>query len=232
MGSQLLLLLAILPGAFLMHKVYSMDKIEKEPINLIVKLLVGGALSTFAALILELLGTGILNMVLPPYSLVYMILENFIVVALSEEGVKYLVLKLLTWKNPAFDYSFDGIVYAVSVSLGFAILENIEYAFSYGMTTTLVRALTAVPGHAIFGIFMGCYYGIAKVYEKWGFENYRKKFAVRSLAVPVILHGFYDFMASGGNILSILVFLGFIIALDVIAYKRIVKCSKNDMLIV
>ena len=86
----------------------------------------------------------------------------FGVVAFSEEGAKYFLLKRRTWNSAAFNCQFDGVVYAVFVSLGFALWENISYVLMYGLSTALVRAVTAVPGHACFGVFMGVWYGLAK----------------------------------------------------------------------
>jgi hypothetical protein len=48
-----------------------------------------------------------------------------------------------------FSQKFDGIVYAVFVSMGFAAIENIMYVFDYGYQTGLVRAFTAVPGISV-----------------------------------------------------------------------------------
>ncbi len=123
----ILTFLAVIPAIVLMRYVYKQDKIEKEPTGLLIKLAILGVISTVCAMFTEAIGSVILNVLFysddPGY--LYNILMYFIVVALSEEGVKYMVLKRATWKNPNFDYVFDGIVYAVFVSLGFALWEAI-----------------------------------------------------------------------------------------------------------
>ena len=48
--------LAIVPAVFLLIKVYRADKLDKEPKGLLVSLVFLGILSTFAALITELIG--------------------------------------------------------------------------------------------------------------------------------------------------------------------------------
>ena len=63
----------------------------------------------------------------------------FVVVAISEEGFKYVLLKKRTWKSREFNCEFDGVVYAVFVSLGFALWENIFYVLSYGFATAVAR---------------------------------------------------------------------------------------------
>ena len=86
----------------------------------------------------------------------------FIVAALTEEGMKFLAFYFFFWKNRNFNERFDGIVYAVYISLGFAGIENILYVFTGGYSVGVIRALTAVPAHALFGIVMGYYFGMAK----------------------------------------------------------------------
>ena len=225
---KLLIVLAVLPGILLMRYIYKLDVIEKEPKGLIVKLFIGGALSTITALILELAGGMILDVIFKSDTLLYLILENFIVVACAEEAGKYAVLKQLTWTNREFNYLFDGVVYAVAVGLGFAILENVEYAFSYGLATTIVRALTAVPAHTIFAIFMGHFYGCAKRAELQGRANHSKVDRKWALIIPILLHGFYDFAASGELDLSFVIFLVFIVLLDVIAFRSVRRYARED----
>jgi RsiW-degrading membrane proteinase PrsW (M82 family) len=48
------------------------------------------------------------------------------------------------------------------VSMGFACTENILYVLEGGYEVAIMRAFTAVPAHATFGILMGYYMGKAK----------------------------------------------------------------------
>lgn len=226
--TKILLLAAILPGLFLGYKVYQMDKIEKEPFGLIVRLFICGIVSTIPAIILETVGMSFLD-ILAPDSIIYMLLLNFVVIACSEEGCKYFFLKRGTWNNVAFNYRFDGIVYAVAVGLGFAIFENIQYVMSYGIVVAIMRAITAVPGHTIFAIFMGHYYGEARLQERMGNSDTSRAFMKKCFLVPVLLHGFYDLTASSNNGIMTLVFWVFMIALDIIAIKRIKRDSAEDI---
>ena len=150
----------------------------------------------------------------------------FIFVALSEEGFKYLLLRYRTWKEPNFNCTFDGVVYAVFVSLGFAIIENIKYVFAYGLATALVRAVTAVPGHACFGVFMGVFYGLAKrhQFDPDGGAACRK-YGIAALVVPVLLHGLYDFTATSSQVY---IFFAVIIAIMFAAVKAVNAASRND----
>ena len=144
------ILAAVVPAVLLIIYIYTKDKVEKEPPGLLISLVVLGIVSTFCAMATETVGQLILRPFAYYPTIGYLIVLNFIVVGLSEEGFKFLMLKLRTWKHPAFNYRFDAVVYSVCVSLGFALFENIMYVMQYGMATAAIRAITAVPGHACF----------------------------------------------------------------------------------
>lgn len=226
---NLLLFLAVAPGLFLMYKIYQLDKIEKEPMGLLIKLvLLGAFLATMLAYFIETAGLYIAYSTfgfLPDILLA--VIVNFVVVACSEEGMKYQILKRCTWENPAFDYRFDAIVYSVAVSVGFAIAENVKYVTSYGLATALVRAVTAIPGHTIFAIFMGMYYGQAKLMYNHEHFSSSSKLCRKAFLVPVFIHGLYDFLATMGGAAS-LGFIVFIIPLEFYAIKKVKREARED----
>lgn len=114
-------------------------------------------------------------------------LVAFLGAAVPEEFFKFLVLFLYAARHREFDEPMDGIVYGVAASLGFATLENILYVVQGGMGVAIVRAFTAVPGHALFGAVMGLHVGRAR---------FAGKSAPWHLALalfwPILLHGLYD----------------------------------------
>ncbi len=226
--SSVLTLIAILPAAVLLFVIYKVDNIEKEPLSLMAKVFGLGALTVISAIIMELVGETILSVLLPGNTVLYVFLEMFCVVAFSEELGKFVVLKWATWNNPEFNFSFDGIVYSVCATLGFATVENIKYVYYYGLDTALTRCITAVPGHCIFGIFMGIYYGMAKACEARGNETGKKLNLRKALIIPILLHGFYDFSCSI-NSQMLLVFFVFEIIITVSAIRMVIKMSKTDM---
>ena len=117
-------LAAVIPAIFLMWHIYKYDKIEKEPNSLLVKLIFGGVLAGLLAMVLEYaFGQVLDNMYFHSYN-AYMV-ATATMVGLSEEFAKMFFLKRFSWKKPDFNYRYDGIVYAVYVSLGFAAFENI-----------------------------------------------------------------------------------------------------------
>ena len=96
-------------------------------------------------------------------------------------------MRFYAQRNNEFNEPFDGIVYAVMVSMGFAALENILYTFQYGYGVGVTRAFTAVPAHATFGIIMGYFMGKAK------FSKNRIKLNLLGLLLATLFHGSYDF---------------------------------------
>lgn len=219
---------AVIPAIVLLVKIYKADKLDKEPLGLLIALVFWGAVSTTLAVFTEEVGTGILDTLWPEDSLLYRVLMYFVVVGLSEEGFKYLLLKRHTWRSAAFNCQFDGVVYATAVSLGFALWENIGYVAMYGMGTALVRAVTAVPGHACFGVFMGAFYGMAKRYSNYGCEAQSKRCRHLAVLLPTVLHGFYDFIATSESRFSEWVFLLFVIVLFLITSRMIKNLSRED----
>ena len=225
---KLLLGLSVLPALLLMMYIRSKDKIDKEPLGLLVKLFALGALSTVSAAIIEVLAQTFLIEFLSESSLAFVIIENFFVVALAEEGGKLFVLKKCTWRSPEFDYTFDAVVYSVAVSLGFATLENIVYVVSSGTVgVAVMRGILSVPGHAIDGIYMGWFYGMAKRAEAQGDGGLKKSCLIKALLVPVLIHGFYDFSLSWNDDMLVAFFV-FEVVITFLAFRKVNKLSRED----
>lgn len=224
----MLIFLALLPAAILLIVIFKSDKREKEPAGLLFKLFLFGLLSTLVAGTLEAIGSAALSTVLEPESITFIAIENFLIVALAEEFGKYFVVKKLTWKHPAFNYTFDAVVYAVFASVGFAAFENIFYVLDGGVGTAFMRGILSVPGHAIDAVFMGYYFGLAKRHEVVGDFRGSKKYLRLALWVPVLMHGFYDFCLSVEVIGMILVFFVYEIVMTIVAIVQVAKLSSQD----
>ena len=225
----MVLVAGLLPVAVLLFYIYSHDKIEKEPTGLLIKLLFLGCLSTIPAMILEMVWTNLLTGIgMDPNSVLFILIENFLVVAVAEEGSKKVLLRLGSWNDPAFNYVFDGVVYAVCVSLGFAGLENVLYISGFGMDVALIRGLAAVPLHCICGVFMGHFYGLEKAYAVRGDQSTASTARTLGLLIPILIHGFYDFAASMQSNAFIIVWLVFVVIMDVIAIGQVKKYSQLD----
>lgn len=182
-----LLLSAIAPVFIIVFYIYLKDKYEKEPKRLILyTFLLGAIVSVIITTILYL----IFDLFLPlpdDFSVQQQFIKAFFVVALIEEFSKYVIIRYYAQPKAAFNEPFDGIVYAVMVSLGFALTENIMYVFQGGLEVALLRAFTAVPAHATFGILMGYFMGKAKFNGKRIGDN------LIGLLLAILFHGAYDF---------------------------------------
>ena len=114
-------------------------------------------------------------------------LSALLLAALPEEFFKFLVVTGYAARHKEFDEPMDGIVYGAVASLGFATLENILYVSSGGLGVAVLRALTAVPGHAAMGAIMGYYVARAR----FGLED-RSSAMAKAYFIPVVLHAVYD----------------------------------------
>ena len=224
----ILSLAALLPPFYLMRYIYRQDKVEKEPVGLVVRTVIFGIICVFPTIIVEGFLINAINSAVPPTTIPGLLLENMIGVALVEEFFKMSACKLSVWKNPEFNYSFDGIVYSVAAAIGFAAFENIMYVFDGGLITALVRAVTAIPGHTIFGIFMGMHLGIAKYEEVRGNTANSSRHKRLALIVPVILHGLYDFICSLGSEIGMVIFFVGLVCLDIYTIRKVKEFEQRD----
>lgn len=186
-------LFAIVPAFLLVLYFYRKDNQQKEPVKLIWKVFALGFLSVIPAVVIELMLDPFAAMSNPLQSI---FARAFIVAALVEEGLKLAVIRLFVYKRTEFDEITDGIVYAVTASMGFACFENLLYSTG-GLSTVLLRAVTAVPLHALATGIMGYYIGLAKFGEPKGL--------VKGLAAAVLIHGLYDFLLFTNTALGFLV---------------------------
>ncbi|MBV7267612.1 PrsW family intramembrane metalloprotease [Winogradskyella luteola] len=182
-----LLLMAVAPVMVIIVYIYFQDKYEKEPIGLLLASFLFGAIVSIIIVTVLYLLTGRFIPITNEFSVWQQFIQAFIVVALSEEFSKYVIIKYFNQPKKAFNEPYDGIIYAVMVSMGFACTENIMYVLEGGYQTAVLRAFTAVPAHATFGILMGYYMGKAK------FSKNRFQLNMAGLFLAVLFHGAYDF---------------------------------------
>jgi RsiW-degrading membrane proteinase PrsW (M82 family) len=198
--------------------IYQKDH-EKEPISLLFKCLLGGCLSTLLSLLMSI-PLGAISGVFPG-AFLSSIHQSFLEAAIPEELAKFGILYFLIWKSRELDHSYDGIVYSVFVSLGFALIENILYVFEGGFSVAIARAILAVPGHGLFGVMMGYYFSLARFHE----GRKRREFLIKSLVMPILFHGAYDFLlfymgASSENILLVIFLLILFAGLVILLWRK------------
>ncbi len=199
----------------------------KEPRGEIIKVFIYGILITIPAYFLN---TYIGNFFYSSTRVSESLISSFLTAAPVEEGLKLSVLYYLVYKMKDFNEPMDGIVYGVTVSLGFATLENFYYVYiladyfdTTSMALAILRSFSAVPAHAVFGVFMG-YFFMKYAFIKKG-DNLFFAFII-----PFVLHGCYNLFAVSNFIISLaLVIISWIIALKMFArLKKTQKKKKRE----
>lgn len=219
-----LLLLTVAPVMVIIIYIYFHDKYEKEPTGLLIISFLFGAIISILIVSVLYLFTGRLIPITDEFSVWQQFIQAFLVVALVEEFSKYIIVKYYAQPKKAFNEPYDGIIYAIMVSMGFACTENIMYVMEGGYETAVLRAFSAVPAHATFGILMGYYMGKAK------FSNSRLKLNMAGLFLAVLFHGAYDFFLFIRFIpgISIGAFISLIIG-AVLSRKAIKRHQENSI---
>ena len=236
----MLFALALIPVVGLLLFIYFNDKTDRVPFGYLIALFFIGMGTVVSAIIIEGIGKAILDAAIPYESMFKGAFLAIAIVGPTEELGKFLVLRLMTWKSRHFKHTYDAIVFAVFVSLGFAALENVGYVFGGGIGAALLRMFTAVPGHACFAVFMGLFYGKAKLAQVNGKTGMRFLNYFLSLFVPIVIHGIYDaILMAGGSAdefivtgLSVVLWIGFIIALFAVSFIVIIISSRHDIRLV
>ena len=257
----LLIVAALLPAIALCIYIFRKDRVEKEPIGLLLVLLGCGVIVTIPAAFLEGIITGIIDAFFSPFIVsmtedgsavfnsilshrIYNFLTAFVGVALVEEGLKWGALILVTRKNREFNSVFDGLIYAIFVSLGFAAFENVLYVIQNGWMVAIMRAILSVPGHMFFAVMMGYYYSLWHITDKAaelertlqsegilkfsGITFNSKNHIVMSILMPILAHGLYDYCCFVGSGLATLALYAFVIIMYIFCFARIKKMSAID----
>jgi RsiW-degrading membrane proteinase PrsW (M82 family) len=181
-----LLALAIAPGLAICIFIYWKDKFDPEPKKYLIYSFFHGVLSAIPAVLLSM---GLQNLFSSEghETLGTTAVDAFISVAFAEELAKFSFL-MIAFRRKVFNEPFDGITYAVMVSMGFATIENILYVAQGGIGVAILRIFTAVPAHATFGVLMGYFVGLAK------FKGIQTgPYLLLGLITAILFHGAYDF---------------------------------------
>lgn len=189
-----LFVLAVSPSIAIFFIFYLRDKYDREPWQMLLKTFLLGGLSILPVAIIEgLLFEAWGVSLFEPNGLLVNLLSMVFLVALVEEGAKFCVVRYYAWKKAAFNEPYDGVMYALMASLGFATVENILYVFQNGSVVGWLRALLTVPMHALTAVIMGYYIGLAKYSQ--GRKNTEGNLYT-GLWIAILFHGFFNFFVS------------------------------------
>jgi protease PrsW len=171
------------PSLAILSYFYLKDEYDTEPIFQVFRVFILGAVLVFPIMFIQY--------ILQVEQLIHHIFIDAFITGLLEEFAKWFFLMFAVYSLVHFDEPYDGIVYGVSLSLGFATLENILFLLSNGIHLAIGRAFFPVSSHAMFGVIMGYYIGKGKF-----ISNKKKKVHLICMAlfIPVVLHSLYDFI--------------------------------------
>ena len=185
---MILLALSIAPGLAISLYIFLKDQYNREPAQQLLISFFLGCLSVIPAILIQLFSTKPIENIMGE-GILFTAVFAYLIVGMSEEWSKYLMLRLYAFPKKAFDEPFDGIVYSVMVGMGFATVENIGYVLQHGFGTALLRMFLSVPAHGTFAVLMGYFAGKAK------FNPERKTFLLMSgIFWAVFFHGTFDFL--------------------------------------
>lgn len=219
-----LFIIAIIPAIAILAAIYVTDRHDREPIKLLIITYLLGAIAVIPSIIVEEILIRF-NVFPGIFGAFY---NAFIVAALTEEYFKRFMVLKLPLRSNHFNERLDGIVYSVFCALGFATVENIIYVvFTYTNNpfVGLYRGIFSVPAHSIFGVSMGYYISLAKFAKG---ERERKKNRVKSLLIPILLHGIFDFILMSGLPELMMLFIPYVIFLWVLKYRHISTFTKDS----
>lgn len=221
-------IIAVIPGVVLAVAVYMLDKYEREPVSMLLKIFMLGALSVIPVIAVEnfLLGMNIFSGAMAAFY------TSFIVAGFTEEFFKREVVLRWAFDDVHFHEKLDGIVFCVFAALGFATVENISYVvfrFDANVYVGIMRGILSVPAHMLFAITMGYYLSLAKCCKSCSYEE-RLGYLRKSLFVPMILHGTFNFILMLGVEKYLLVFMLYVGYLWKINIKRIREYTLDSKL--
>jgi len=174
--------------------------------------------------------------------------KSFIQIAFIEELFKLisflLMERYLTYHKKSSYHPLSVMFYVGMVSVGFTIIENVLYGLYslYPNETVMYRAITAVIGHMVFGLFMGYWISLGRMTIKTDNRSLfdivimnkdkLKKFIfiVIGLLSATILHGLYDlhiFMNGNTGISTVYILLLMSLLGVFWCFKHLVKVHKQ-----
>lgn len=229
----LFVLLTIIPIGLIILFIYNFNEHAKESPFMLGLLFIGGWLS----FVLVRLTSNFLDGRVYELSSSSPFLKNnwefflvaFGMIAVVEELSKFIMLNIFCYRSNKFQNIYDGIVYGVMISLGFAFIENIMYLQQQGLGIALSRSIFTIPAHASFGVIMGYYLGIAKVFSLRKMGKDSLKYRYIAFFVPLVLHGIYDYICNFNVNGAYYVLIAFTIFLYILAIIKLSKTNKTNI---
>jgi len=200
------LLLGFIPGLIWLAIFLYRDRRKPEPGWMIAKIFLYGMLITPAAVIVELAFVKIIS------GAFYI----FLIIAPTEELLKYLVFKLKVAKAKAYDEPIDAMIYMITIALGFATVENIILLLRDGsnpLNLLTLRFLSATLLHALSSGIVGYFIGM-------------KKPVSSGLFWAIAFHGVYNYIALLHDALALPLLAPLLIFVFIVVSRNFKKIKK------
>jgi RsiW-degrading membrane proteinase PrsW (M82 family) len=223
----LIILVGSLPPILMLYYFIKKDEGEKEPNALMKTVFWGGIKVILPILVVELVLLNFAEAYGLTSSVIFILLSQFLLIALPEEFGKRWVVLEKAYTHPKFNEIMDGIQYCIIASMGFALVENLFYTLAYGPEVGVIRAFTAVPAHAFFSGIMGYYIGLAKFTTS---PEKSQKLLKKGLFIAILFHGLYNTLLSSGETFLIILIFPFLIYMGLTLKQAIRKANAHSQL--
>ena len=194
LNTYIVYVVTLLPVVILISYVYKKDLYPEDKREVFIAFLLGASIVLFLDILVPAVDTFNDTFFKGFSNKAFM---AFFRAATLEETLKFLVLYYYASKLDSFNEPMDAIVFATAASLGFAATENVDYVFhttenqAQAFALAFARAFSAIPLHGLNGVIMGLFFGLAIFGDK-----HNKKYLFLALAVPIFIHGIYNFVLS------------------------------------
>jgi len=232
----LYILFGVLPSLIWLFY-YLRKDLHPEPKRRIIEVFIYGILVTVPVFLLQTQLAALLEQLgwlgwFDRYLVLADVLKWFVVIAFTEELLKYLAVKLTILNSSAVDEPLDVMLYMVVVALGFAALENIFYLFSpidnlsldvivkTTVSISFIRFVGATFLHTLCSGILG--YCIALSYCQ---PSKKFLFTFWGILLATLLHGLYDF-----SIITLQAPLNYLIPLGIILGLAVAVMAAFDQL--
>ena len=221
---------SLIPTLAVYRWIRSLRKDDAAYFNLCDKMFRAGVVSALPIIVVS----GTLSLLLhmtglkASHALLYEALHSFIVLALTEEMVKFLTFRRTLGENDDSYSSLDMTAMMTLVGLGFGAAENLVLAITSGVGVMLIRAVTL--GHGGYGFVVGYFYGK-------GVKSGNNGYKALGIVLIWLMHGLYDFSLDeeftaynedlSAIIAVTLAFMSVVLAVTLIAYFT--RARKNGL---
>ena len=180
---------------------YLKKDLHPEPKKMIVKVFFYGGLITIPTFFIQIWLSKLLNQLhFTSYPIIVEVFRWFLVIALTEEFLKYAAVKLSMHHSYEPDEPLDIMLYMVVAALGFAAVENVLYLFSpidnvpfntllqTTIAISFIRFMGATFLHTLCSGLLGYFLALASLKKKNGLV-----LTMSGISLAALSHGLYNF---------------------------------------